>query len=168
MPQLDYRKINLNDLPRKSEDIFFLIDADDDGWELVAITRNIFAYMKRPHETITRSQEAARNSTMDTAEGCNQRQITTIQRSAQRASSLSISALLNRALNRRLLYSCAGLAQINALGNLSGFFFNYMIGWIKDETGPMALMPIAAVAAIGTISVLTLGRNQPRTVPAHA
>ena len=66
--------------------------------------------------------------------------------------------------------AAAGLAQINALGNLSGFFFNYMIGWIKDETGsfPMALMPIAAVAAIGTICVLTLGRNQPRTIPVHA
>jgi hypothetical protein len=56
------------------------------------------------------------------------------------------------------------------LGNLSGFFFNYMIGWIKDETGsfPMALMPIAAVAAIGTICMLTMGRNQPRTAPVTA
>jgi ACS family tartrate transporter-like MFS transporter len=62
--------------------------------------------------------------------------------------------------------AAAGLAQINALGNLSGFFFNYMIGWIKDETGsfPLALMPIAAVATIGTICLLVIGRNQPRTV----
>lgn len=60
----------------------------------------------------------------------------------------------------------AGLAQINALGNLSGFFFNYMIGWIKDETGsfPLAIMPIALVATIGTICILTIGRKQPRTV----
>ena len=66
--------------------------------------------------------------------------------------------------------AAAGLAQINALGNLSGFFFNYMIGWIKEETGsfPMALMPIAVVAATGTICVLTIGRNQPRTVPVAA
>jgi MFS transporter, ACS family, tartrate transporter len=66
--------------------------------------------------------------------------------------------------------AAAGLAQINALGNLSGFFFNYMIGWIKDETGsfPLALMPIAATATIGVICVLTLGRNQPRTVPVPA
>lgn len=66
--------------------------------------------------------------------------------------------------------AAAGLAQINALGNLSGFLFNYMIGWIKDETGsfPMALMPIAAVATIGVICVITLGRNQPRTVPVPA
>jgi ACS family tartrate transporter-like MFS transporter len=62
--------------------------------------------------------------------------------------------------------AAAGLAQINALGNLSGFFFNYMIGWIRDETGsyPAALMPIAIVATIGTICVLTIGRGQPRTV----
>jgi MFS transporter, ACS family, tartrate transporter len=34
--------------------------------------------------------------------------------------------------------AAAGLAQINALGNLASFFFNYMIGWIKDETGSYA------------------------------
>jgi ACS family tartrate transporter-like MFS transporter len=62
--------------------------------------------------------------------------------------------------------AAAGLAQINALGNLSGFFFNYLIGWIKDETGsfPLAIMPIAAIATIGTICVLAIGRRQPRTV----
>jgi MFS family permease len=62
--------------------------------------------------------------------------------------------------------AAAGLAQINALGNLSGFFFNYLIGWIQAETGsfPLALMPIAAVATIGTICVLMIGRGQPRTV----
>jgi MFS family permease len=62
--------------------------------------------------------------------------------------------------------AAAGLAQINALGNLSSFFFNWMIGTITAATGsfPMALMPIAAVATVGTICVLVLGRNQPRTV----
>lgn len=62
--------------------------------------------------------------------------------------------------------AAAGLAQINALGNLSGFFFNYMIGWIKDETGsfPLAIMPIATVATVGVVCVLVIGRNQPRTV----
>jgi hypothetical protein len=54
------------------------------------------------------------------------------------------------------------------LGNLSGFVFNYLIGWIQAETGsfPLALMPIAAVAAIGTVCVLVIGRHQPRTVAA--
>jgi MFS transporter, ACS family, tartrate transporter len=62
--------------------------------------------------------------------------------------------------------AAAGLAQINALGNLSGFVCNYLIGWIKDETGsfPLAIMPIAALAAAGTIAVLLVGRGQPRTV----
>ena len=62
--------------------------------------------------------------------------------------------------------AAAGLAQINALGNLSGFVFLYLIGWIQAETGsfPLALMPIAAVATAGTICVLVLGRRQPRTV----
>jgi MFS family permease len=63
--------------------------------------------------------------------------------------------------------AAAGLAQINALGNLSGFFCNYLIGWIKDATGsfPLAIMPIAALAATGTVCVLVLGRGQPRTAP---
>src|SRR6185369_14904756 len=52
--------------------------------------------------------------------------------------------------------AAAGLAQINALGNLSSFGFNYLIGYIQAETHsfPLALMPIALVATIGTISVL--------------
>jgi MFS family permease len=62
--------------------------------------------------------------------------------------------------------AATGLAQINALGNLSGFVFNYLIGWIRDETGSYAaaLMPIAAVATVGTVCVLVIGRGQPRTV----
>jgi MFS family permease len=61
--------------------------------------------------------------------------------------------------------AAAGLAQINALGNLSSFFFNYLIGWIQAETGsfPLALMPIALVATIGTVCVLVIGHRHPRT-----
>jgi anti-sigma regulatory factor (Ser/Thr protein kinase) len=47
MPQWDYRKINLNDVPRKSDDIDLLLDAGRDGWELVGITANNVAYLKR-------------------------------------------------------------------------------------------------------------------------
>ena len=41
-----------------------------------------------------------------------------------------------------------------------------MIGWIKAETGsfPLAIMPIAALAAAGTVAVLLVGRGQARTV----
>ena len=61
--------------------------------------------------------------------------------------------------------AAAGLAQINALGNLSSFFFNYLLGWIQAETGsfPLALMPIALTAAIGTVCVLVIGHRHPRT-----
>src|ERR1700683_1201419 len=64
--------------------------------------------------------------------------------------------------------AAVGLAQINALGNLASFGFSYLIGWIVTETGsfPLALMPIALVSAIGTVSVVVIGRRQPRTVPA--
>jgi MFS transporter, ACS family, tartrate transporter len=62
--------------------------------------------------------------------------------------------------------AAAGLAQINALGNLASFGFSYLIGWIVTETGsfPLGLMPIALVSAIGTVSVVVIGRRQPRTV----
>jgi MFS family permease len=60
--------------------------------------------------------------------------------------------------------AAAGLAQINALGNLSSFAFNYLIGWIQAETHsfPLALMPIALVSAIGALSVLAIGLRHPR------
>jgi sugar phosphate permease len=62
--------------------------------------------------------------------------------------------------------AAAGLAQINALGNLSGFVCNWLIGLIRAETGsfPLALMPIALLALAGAIAVVALGRGQSRTV----
>ena len=47
MPQWEYRKINLNDLPRRTEDIDVLTDAGEQGWELIAIAPNNIAYLKR-------------------------------------------------------------------------------------------------------------------------
>ena len=35
--------------------------------------------------------------------------------------------------------AAAGLAQINALGNLAGFVGPFLLGWIKDQTGSYAL-----------------------------
>jgi MFS family permease len=65
--------------------------------------------------------------------------------------------------------AAAGLAQINALGNLAGFFANYSIGWIKDATGsyPLALMPIMLLAAIGAVAVMLIGRSRTHAVAAE-
>ncbi|HEX3952034.1 MAG TPA: MFS transporter [Stellaceae bacterium] len=62
--------------------------------------------------------------------------------------------------------AAAGLAQINALGNLAGFVTNYLLGWIKAETGSFALslMPIVVLSAAGMILVLLIGRGRARTV----
>jgi len=57
MPQWYYRKIDLNDLPRNKEDIDLLTNAGEEGWELVVITPNNFAYLKRPVEAPTAAQE---------------------------------------------------------------------------------------------------------------
>ena len=50
MPQWEYSKIDLNNVPTKSSDLDSLDDAGKDGWELVGITANNFAYLKRPLE----------------------------------------------------------------------------------------------------------------------
>jgi hypothetical protein len=43
----EYCTIDLNDLPRKADDLDLLNDVGDDGWELVAITVNRIAFLKR-------------------------------------------------------------------------------------------------------------------------
>ncbi len=47
MAHWEYRKINLNVAPRKSDDIDLLTDAGEDGCELIIITPNNIAYRKR-------------------------------------------------------------------------------------------------------------------------
>jgi hypothetical protein len=47
MPEWEYINIDLNDLPRRTESIDLLNDAGKDGWELVALTSNNIAYLKR-------------------------------------------------------------------------------------------------------------------------
>ena len=47
MPEWEYTLISLNDLPFKPGVIDVLNDAGKDGWELVAITSNNIAYLKR-------------------------------------------------------------------------------------------------------------------------
>jgi len=62
--------------------------------------------------------------------------------------------------------AAAGIAQINAIGNIGGFVGTYLLGVIKDATGsyPMGLLPLAALSAAGTVAVVMLGRGH-RVVP---
>jgi hypothetical protein len=48
MPQWEYRRIDLNDAPRRGDDVDVLNRAGNEGWELVAVTGNGVAYVKRP------------------------------------------------------------------------------------------------------------------------
>jgi MFS transporter, ACS family, tartrate transporter len=69
--------------------------------------------------------------------------------------------------------AAAGIAQINAIGNIGGFVGIYLLGVIKDATGsyPMGLLPLAVLSAAGCIAVLLLGqsgtRNSAVSTPAH-
>jgi len=47
MPEFEYEKVNLNYIPRRGDDIDLLDELGEDGWELVAITANNIAYLKR-------------------------------------------------------------------------------------------------------------------------
>jgi len=53
--------------------------------------------------------------------------------------------------------AAAGLAQVNAIGNLAGFAGSALLGVIKDATGSfaMALLPIAAISAVGCLVLWT-------------
>jgi D-galactonate transporter len=57
--------------------------------------------------------------------------------------------------------AAAGIAAINSLGNLSGYFGPFAIGWIKDATGGFAwgLTLIAACAAIALVIAVALGHD---------
>jgi hypothetical protein len=47
MPEWEYRTLDLNDLPRKTEAVDVLNDVGEEGWEFVIITPNQIAYLKR-------------------------------------------------------------------------------------------------------------------------
>lgn len=49
MAEWEYRKIMLSETPRRRDDIDLLNDAGKDGWELIGISNNNVAYMKRLH-----------------------------------------------------------------------------------------------------------------------
>ncbi len=47
MAEWEYSRINLNEVPRRTDDIDLLNDAGKEGWELVTITTNNIAFLKR-------------------------------------------------------------------------------------------------------------------------
>src|SRR5271157_4171739 len=55
-----------------------------------------------------------------------------------------------------------GIAAINSIGNLSGYFGPFVMGWIKDATGGFAwgLVTIAACAVIALAITLALGHDE--------
>ena len=54
-----------------------------------------------------------------------------------------------------------GIAAINSIGNLSGYFGPFVMGWIKDLTGSFAwgLVTIAACAVVAMLITLALGHD---------
>ena len=63
MPEWEYRKILLSELPRRRGDIDLLNEAGSQGWELVTILTNNVAYLKRAvtpaKESVTEPTESA-------------------------------------------------------------------------------------------------------------
>jgi D-galactonate transporter len=66
--------------------------------------------------------------------------------------------------------AAAGIAQINAIGNLAGFLGPFLLGWIYELTGSYALgmMPMILLAVAGGIVVLAMGRTAPQPAPVAA
>jgi ACS family tartrate transporter-like MFS transporter len=57
--------------------------------------------------------------------------------------------------------AAAGIAAVNSIGNLGGFFGPKVFGSLKDQTGGdfASLMFLAACAVVGAIIVLVIGHN---------
>ena len=61
--------------------------------------------------------------------------------------------------------AAAGIATINSIGNLGGFFGPAMIGWIKDQTGSFAggLWFVAGLLILSAVLTLVLARSATRS-----
>lgn len=62
MHEWEYSRINLNEVPRRTDDIDLLNDAGKEGWELVAITTNNVAFLKRQIGEPAKVQPARRKT----------------------------------------------------------------------------------------------------------
>lgn len=58
MRKWEYKKLALNEAPRRGDEIDLLCDAGDEGWELVAVLPNGVAYLKRELEDVDAGIEA--------------------------------------------------------------------------------------------------------------
>jgi hypothetical protein len=58
----EYCRINLNEVPRRADDIDALNDAGKEGWELVTITTNNVAFLRRPIGEPARPQPTRRKA----------------------------------------------------------------------------------------------------------
>ena len=63
--------------------------------------------------------------------------------------------------------AAAGIAQINAIGNLGGFLATTALGTIREHGGSYAqgLLPLAAINAVSALMVLRLGSGSRRAPP---
>jgi DNA-binding protein H-NS len=78
VPEWKYRKIDLNQQRPRSDDLDMLNAAGADGWELVGITSNNTAYLKRPIEEPARppsesSRGVARSANHENTNGTDER-----------------------------------------------------------------------------------------------
>ncbi|HEX4768869.1 MAG TPA: MFS transporter [Lichenihabitans sp.] len=57
--------------------------------------------------------------------------------------------------------AAAGIAAVNSIGNLGGYFGPQVFGWLKDTTGSefASLMFLAACAVVGIVITLVLGHD---------
>jgi ACS family tartrate transporter-like MFS transporter len=57
--------------------------------------------------------------------------------------------------------AAGGIAVVNSIGNLAGFFGPYAMGWIRDETGSFTggLLCLAAFGVIAMVTVLMLNHD---------
>lgn len=73
MTEWEYRKIDLNQQRPRSDEVDMLNAAGADGWELVAITSNNIAYLKRPSDQLTRAPSVTRSADDRNANGTDER-----------------------------------------------------------------------------------------------
>jgi hypothetical protein len=67
MTEWEYITVNLSDLPFKTRPVDLLDDAGKRGWELITITSNNVAYLKRPLDQPALTATTSRKRAADKA-----------------------------------------------------------------------------------------------------